>query len=100
MAKDVYNPHLLPLFAHFVEAVYDVCAPLISETEEIAYIIAARWPGFAAPVVESWDDQEIETIEAPTEDQRMRLLKAFTSSFANAVDILYPRPCCLQLALH
>lgn len=109
----MYNPILRPLFSHFVETVYDVCASFIPSEErkkELAYITAARWPGFVEPVLANWrlisdeaiksqdeaneDDNAVQpegSFDPPSEEMRIRMLRSAASSLAGAVENLYPR---------
>ena len=64
----------------------------------MAYISAARWPGFVQPLFEEHERQAESytgtgglVLEAPTEDIRMRLTRLFTPSFTTALEALYPR---------
>ena len=98
---------LKPLFRHFVEHVYGVCSPFLAsdadEATEIAYIVAARWPGFVEPVLDEWKQLEIsksngeieleeeDIYQAPTEEARIRLIRHFTPSLTNVLEALYPR---------
>ena len=87
----IYNPSLELLFHHFVEAVYNVCSPFISDLRDLSYIVAVRWPGFVAPVVEDWKVQTGGPYTAPTEESRIRLMRLFNSSLMSAIEFLYPR---------
>ncbi|KAA1472762.1 hypothetical protein DENSPDRAFT_801542 [Dentipellis sp. KUC8613] len=98
-----YHPSLQPLYAHFLQTLQSVCAPFAPDPAELAYIAAARWPGFIKPVIDahlaaagddtgSSDEGEREReIEPPPEDVRMRLMRRFAPSFGAALDALYPR---------
>jgi origin recognition complex subunit 5 len=99
-----HNPVLLPLYRQFLSTLYDVCSPFTRNPNELAYIAAARWPGFIAPVLDEYrrlrgeicedsGDAEEEEFEltAPTEDARIRLIRLFTPSFTTALEALYPR---------
>lgn len=68
----------------------DVCFPFIHDIEELAYIAAARWPGFVKPVMSSHSSAEGE-FTAPSEDARLRLIRIFNPSITNALESLYPR---------
>ncbi|EJD07730.1 uncharacterized protein FOMMEDRAFT_144006 [Fomitiporia mediterranea MF3/22] len=87
----MYNPSLEGLFRQFVETVYNVCSPFISSPVELGYIVAARWPGFVAPVLEDWRYQYDDPYAAPSEEARLRLMRLFNSSLMHAVENLYPR---------
>ena len=70
---------------------YSTCAPFTHDPDELAYISAARWPGFVQPVL----DQHVRTgeteIAPPSEDTRIRLMRFFAPSFTTALEQLYPR---------
>lgn len=82
-----YHPALKSLYAHFVSALCDVCYPFTHESHELAYIAAARWPGFVQPIIDSDPNQ----IVAPSEEVRLRLSKYFIPTFTAALNQLYPR---------
>ena len=98
-----YNPVLLPLYHQFLSTLYDVCSPFTKDPNELAYIAAARWPGFVTPILDEYrrllgevrdnpEDEEDEfELTAPTEDARIRLIRLFTPSFTTALEALYPR---------
>ncbi|KAL5521206.1 hypothetical protein ACEPAG_9129 [Sanghuangporus baumii] len=90
-AVSMYNSSLEPLFRHFVEAVFDVCSPFVSDPIELAYIVAARWPGFVSPVLEDWKHLEEGPFVGPSEAARIQLLRIFNPTLMNAVENLYPR---------
>ncbi|KAH8107296.1 origin recognition complex subunit 5 C-terminus-domain-containing protein, partial [Phellopilus nigrolimitatus] len=85
------NPSLRPLFVHFVETVYNVCAPFTTDLKELEYIVSARWPGFVSPILEDWKRQDDGPYLGPSEESRIRLMRLFSSSLTNAVESLYPR---------
>ena len=97
-----HDPVLLPFYRQFLSTLYDVCSPFTKDPDELAYIAAARWPGFIAPILDEYqrlrdeahenpeDDGEFE-LTAPTEDARIRLIRLFTPSFTTALEALYPR---------
>lgn len=97
-----HDPVLLPFYRQFLSTLYDVCSPFTKDPDELAYIAAARWPGFVAPVLGEYQrlrdeahenpesDGEFE-LTAPTEDARIRLIRLFTPSFTTALEALYPR---------
>lgn len=87
----IFNPSLRPLFAHYVEAVCNVCFPFTSEPKELAYIVCARWPGFASPILEEWKVNDDGIYAPPSEESRLRLLRLFNPSLSSAVENLYPR---------
>ena len=98
-----YHPALLPLYKHFSTVLYSICSPFTHDPHELAYISAARWPGFVQPVLDEhkhnkWLDAETqmnlddnEVLKPPTEDVRMRLMRLFTPSMTAALETLYPR---------
>lgn len=49
---DAYHPALRPLYTHFLATLYSICAPFTRDPHELAYIAAARWPGFVQPVLD------------------------------------------------
>lgn len=71
--------------------VYDVCSPFTVEPKELAYLVAARWPGFVSPLLEDWKHQSAGELQGPPEESRIRLIKLFMPSLSNAVENLYPR---------
>ncbi|KZP22268.1 hypothetical protein FIBSPDRAFT_931258 [Athelia psychrophila] len=83
-----YNPALLLLYTYCASALHSICAPFTNDPHELAYISAARWPGFVQPVIDDrrLNDQarcesgvEIEpALAPPSEDMRMRLTRLFT----------------------
>ncbi|KAI5117604.1 hypothetical protein M0805_006717 [Coniferiporia weirii] len=86
-----YNPSLRPLFYHFVETIYNVCAPFTTDPRELEYITSARWPGFVSPVLEDWKEQAGGPYFGPSEEDRIRLIRLFSPSLTHAVENLYPR---------
>jgi len=106
---------------HFLATVYGVCALFTTDPDELAYIAAARWPGFVQPILdehqrhvqEYWEiraqareevhdfildsdevvDAEDQGVELqpPAEDIRIRLTRLFTPSLTAALEALYPR---------
>lgn len=121
ICQDTYHPALLPLYKHFVTTLYSVCSPFTIDPDELAYIAAARWPGFVQPVLDDHqmrieehraslshaeleqdgvvadsegeeDDHEMTLeLQLPSEDVRIRLMRLFTPSFTAALEALYPR---------
>ena len=95
--------------------VYGACGPFTHDPDELAYIAAARWPGFIAPVLDEhrrnledfsgWlqaqreagaDESELAehappVLAPPTEDTRLRLTRLFTPSLTAALEALHPR---------
>ncbi|KAH9950766.1 origin recognition complex subunit 5 C-terminus-domain-containing protein [Amylocystis lapponica] len=92
---DAYHPALRPLHAHFISTLHSICAPFTRDPHELAYLAAARWPGFIQPVLDAHRAAHADTPSAdlapPPEDTRLRLLRLFTPSFTAALDALYPR---------
>ena len=105
-----YSPSLAPLYTHYITALIDICTPFTSDPTEIAYVAAARWPGFVAPVIAEWEakvqerEQELSEdgggedgmrsgprLEPPTEEERVRLIRLFSASVTQALERLYPR---------
>ncbi|KII85482.1 hypothetical protein PLICRDRAFT_44784 [Plicaturopsis crispa FD-325 SS-3] len=91
----VYHPSLASLHEQFVSVVYSTCAPFTQDPNELAYIAAARWPGFVQPVLDEHernaeDNDELE-LAPPGEDARMRLIRLFTPSLTAALEALHPR---------
>jgi origin recognition complex subunit 5 len=98
-----HNPVLLPLYHQFLSTLYDVCSPFTKDPNELAYIAAARWPGFISPILDEYrrlldeardnpgDEEEEFELTAPTEDARIRLIRLFTPSFTTALEALNPR---------
>src|ERR1700731_2323915 len=94
-ARTAYHPALLPLHAQFASVLYDVCAPFTQDANELAYVAAARWPGFARSLLEERPDSSPASASGgfvlPDEETRMRLIRHFTPSFTAALEALYPR---------
>ncbi|KAI0777624.1 origin recognition complex subunit 5 C-terminus-domain-containing protein [Trametes elegans] len=107
---DVYHPALKPLYAHFLATLYGTCGLFTHDPLELAYIAAARWPGFVQPVLDahrrqlhssrqSTDDRPEDadrsddelSLQAPGEDVRLRLTRLFTPSLTAALEALHPR---------
>ncbi|KAI0371882.1 hypothetical protein BV20DRAFT_978516 [Pilatotrama ljubarskyi] len=106
---DAYNPALKPLYAHFLATLYSACGPFTHEPAELAYIAAARWPGFVQPVLDAHrlrlrdaedhhpnfpraePSEEHNALKPPGEDVRLRLTRLFTPSLTVALESLYPR---------
>jgi origin recognition complex subunit 5 len=80
---DSYGPSLEQLYAHYITMICEVCFPYTHDIDELAYIAAARWPGFVKPVLSS--------SSPPSEDTRLRLLRAFTPTITSALESLHPR---------
>ncbi|KAH9849423.1 origin recognition complex subunit 5 C-terminus-domain-containing protein [Lenzites betulinus] len=107
---EAYHAALRPLYAHFIATLYSTCGPFVHDPSELAYIAAARWPGFVQPILDAhrrrlcagrgdMDDgegpidetEQDNTLKPPTEDVRLRLTRLFTSSFTAALEALHPR---------
>lgn len=78
-----YGPAFEQLYTHYIAMVCEVCFPFTHDIDELAYIAAARWPGFVKPVLSS--------SSPPSEDTRLRLLRAFTPTITSALESLHPR---------
>ncbi|KAI0072526.1 hypothetical protein K474DRAFT_1650853 [Panus rudis PR-1116 ss-1] len=50
--KETYDPSLRSLYAHFISTLYSICSPFTTEPDELAYVAAARWPGFVQPIID------------------------------------------------
>lgn len=100
-----YHPTLRPLYNQFLETLHSICSPFTKDPYELAYIAAARWPGFVKPVLDAYK-REVKEFQAsarerpvqdppelllPREDVRIRLMRLFTPSFTAALESLYPR---------
>jgi origin recognition complex subunit 5 len=91
-----------------------VISPFVQDPDEMAYIAAARWPGFVQPLLDEHfrvraereaeraahdEDAGVDLEEqegdmwppAPSEETRVRLLRHFTPTFTTALEQLYPR---------
>ncbi|TCD63312.1 hypothetical protein EIP91_005693 [Steccherinum ochraceum] len=55
---NTYHPAFHRLYTHFVSAVVSVCWAFVTDPDELAYVVAARWPGFVQPVVDEWEEQK------------------------------------------
>lgn len=118
---DTYHPALEPLYVHFLSTLCSICSPFTTDPDELAYIAAARWPGFVQPILDehkqrerdlqsgkirAHDDEdeqeefvpdsedeggEVLELQPPTEDTRIRLTRLFTPSLTSALEALYPR---------
>ena len=94
-----YHPGLLPLYMQYAEILCNTLFLYVHDPMELQYIAAARWPGFAKPVIWQQDgdyrDEECGThgpdIQLPNMDGRLRLFKFFSPSFTRALEALYPR---------
>ena len=94
-----YHPALKPLYAHFINTLYGSCSLFTHDPLELAYIAAARWPGFVQPVIDAYqqdvgtrdEDDANPELTPPTEDIRLRLTRLFTPSLTAALEVLHPR---------
>lgn len=106
-----YNPRLKPLYDQFIKALYSACSPTTNDPDQLAYIAAARWPGFAEPLLNDWRaikdslpaeekegndiDLDVDAEEVryppPTNEDTMRLLHTFIPTFLPALNALLPR---------
>ena len=88
-APHAYHPALAQLYAHYANALYSICSPFTRDPHELAYVAAAQWPSFIAPVLEA--QKGVAEFHIIPEDVRMRLLRAFLPCFTAALDALLPR---------
>ncbi|KZT42405.1 hypothetical protein SISSUDRAFT_1015773 [Sistotremastrum suecicum HHB10207 ss-3] len=97
-----FNTTLKPLYAHFVNALYAICSTFIRQPEELAYIAAAQWPGFVAPVLADWRSKQLASeqndadgviFDLPDEETRLRLMKLFSPSWRTCMELVHPRLC-------
>lgn len=107
-----YNPRLFPLYESYIQALYSACSLVTNSPDQLAYIAAARWPGFVAPLLNDWiviastlpsfsdleENQDIrnvtddpELFPAPSQDDTFRLLHTFKPTFLPALTALLPR---------
>ncbi|KAF7792653.1 hypothetical protein EIP86_003750 [Pleurotus ostreatoroseus] len=49
---DAYHPSLKPLYTLYITTLFGVCSTYTKDLDELAYIAAARWPGFVQPVLD------------------------------------------------
>ncbi|VDC07126.1 unnamed protein product [Peniophora sp. CBMAI 1063] len=90
-----HHPSLTQLYNLFASAIYDICALYTRSPDELAYIAAARWPGFVKPVLDAHqaaleEDPDAE-LQSPSMESCMRLIRHFAGTYRSAVDALYPR---------
>lgn len=97
VSSGTYHPELKQLYVHFLDTLYSVCSPFTTDPDDLAYIAAARWPGFVKPIIDS-RRQLIEDGHSEDEigwnvpgEARLQLTAAFTQSFTEALNELYPR---------
>ncbi|KAK7052131.1 origin recognition complex subunit 5 C-terminus-domain-containing protein [Favolaschia claudopus] len=94
-----YHPNLRSLYSQFASVILDTCFLYVQDSNELQYIAAARWPGFVKSILPSAGDQEDDrdvdmvgdSLQPPSEDTRMRLIRTFKPSFKAALETLYPR---------
>lgn len=90
-----HHPALTQLYNLFASALYDICALYTRSPDELAYIAAARWPGFVKPVLDAHqaalqEDPHSE-LQSPSMESSMRIIRHFAGTYRSAVDALYPR---------
>lgn len=101
-SSNPYHPSLKSLYTHFITTLCDVCYPFTHNPQELQYIAAARWPGFSQPLLDEYkryqterdvdmESGEIEEFPPPSDDVRMRLVKAFNPTLTIALEELLPR---------
>lgn len=88
-APHAYHPTLAQFYAQYANALYSICSPFIRDPHELAYIAAAQWPSFIAPVLEA--QKGVAEFQTIPEDVRLRLLRVFLPSFTAALEALLPR---------
>lgn len=97
ISPDTYHPELKQLYIHFLDTLYSICSPFTTDPDELAYIAAARWPGFVKPLL----DGRRQLLEAGhSEDEvgfqvdlepRLQLIRLFNPTMTDALKSLYPR---------
>ncbi|KAK7691496.1 hypothetical protein QCA50_004895 [Cerrena zonata] len=97
ISPETYHPELKQLYIHFLDTLYGICSPFTTDPDELAYIAAARWPGFVKPVL----DGRRELIDAGHSEEevgfrvglepRLQLTKLFNARITDALHTLYPR---------
>ena len=88
-APHAYHPALAQLYAQYANALYSTCSPFTRDPHELAYVAAAQWPSFVAPVLDA--QKGVAEFQAIPEDVRLRLLRVFLPSFTAALEALLPR---------
>jgi len=88
-APHSYHPAFAQLYAQYTNALYSICSPFTRDPHELAYIAAAQWPSFIAPVLEA--QKRATEFHSIPEDVRLRLLRVFLPSFSAALEALLPR---------
>jgi len=88
-APHAYHPALAQLYAQYTDALYSICSPFTRDPHELAYVAAAQWPSFIAPVLEA--QKGATEFHSIPEDVRLRLLRVFLPSFSAALEVLLPR---------
>ncbi|KAK1235701.1 hypothetical protein PQX77_001072 [Marasmius sp. AFHP31] len=95
-----YSPELESTYRQFISVLYDSCDPFIKDPQEIQYIASARWPGFIKPVIDDYKrlleeavriDEPPPPFDLPSEETRMRLVRALLPTFKSAMEDLHPR---------
>ncbi|KDQ16821.1 hypothetical protein BOTBODRAFT_30718 [Botryobasidium botryosum FD-172 SS1] len=97
-----YHSSLQPLYGFFIEAVYSVCGSNIKEPRELAYIAAARWPGFVSPLLEDWkaerdrvhgsDNEHEYEDDVGSHREKRRLAGEEVKGQRDGPDVAYPLP--------
>ncbi|KZT18749.1 hypothetical protein NEOLEDRAFT_1142998 [Neolentinus lepideus HHB14362 ss-1] len=80
----------------YLSTLHSVCGPFVSDPDELSYIGAVLWLTFLDELARlSTEDNTVYEEEEGeldiTEELKMRLLRAFTPKFHEALDVLYPR---------
>ncbi|KAI0035764.1 origin recognition complex subunit 5 C-terminus-domain-containing protein [Vararia minispora EC-137] len=90
-----YHPSLSSLYEFFITTLYDTCALFTKDPDELAYIAAARWPGFVQPVLDAYSTKRAEDPDTELDttgfESRVRLMTHFKSTFVAALEELLPR---------
>ena len=84
-----YHPALSQLYAQYANALHSICSPFTRDPRDLAYVAAAQWPSFIAPVLEG--QKGVADFHIIPEDVRLRLLRVFLPSFTAALEALLPR---------
>ncbi|TFK29790.1 hypothetical protein FA15DRAFT_751948 [Coprinopsis marcescibilis] len=103
-STNLYHPSLQNLYSHFVTILCDICHLFTRDPQELQYIAAARWPGFVKLVADAnrrklntgdeggMDvDEDVDHVQPPSEEDRLRLIRLISGSFPAAFESLYPR---------
>jgi origin recognition complex subunit 5 len=84
-----YHPVLAQLYSQYASALYSICSPFTRDPHELAYVAAAQWPSFVAPVLDA--QKGVTEFHPIPEDVRLRLFRVFLPSFTAALETLLPR---------